>query len=94
MSKDGDHGAGRPKKYDDAENAALAAHLRAERARAGLKQSELAKKSGLSVNTISRLETQEREMSVTQVLAIARGLGVDAGDFVDAAQRGARGGGK
>ncbi|MBF6399742.1 helix-turn-helix transcriptional regulator [Nocardia cyriacigeorgica] len=89
MSKDGDHKEGRPK-YDDPENAALAAHLRAERARKGLKQSELAKRSGLSVNTISRLETQEREMSVTQVLAIARGLGIDAGDFVDAAQRNMR----
>lgn len=91
MSKDGDHDAGRPK-YDDPENRALAAHLRAERARAGLKQSELAKRSGLSVNTISRLETQEREMSVKQVLAVARGLGVDAGDFVDAAQKGMGGG--
>ncbi|WP_156910216.1 helix-turn-helix domain-containing protein [Nocardia mangyaensis] len=40
------------------------------------------------VNTISRLENQEREMSVKQVLAVARGLGVDAGDFVDAAQKG------
>lgn len=87
MSKGDDHDAGRPKKYDDAENAALASHLRAERARAGLKQSELAKKSGLSVNTISRLENQEREMSVTQVLAIARGLGVNPLDFVDAAAR-------
>lgn len=84
MSKDGDHEGRR--KYDDPENRALAAHLRAERARAGLKQSELSKRSGLSVNTISRLENQEREMSVTQVLAIARGLGVDAGEFVDAAQ--------
>lgn len=88
MSKDGDHEEGRPK-YDDPENWALAAHLRAERARANITQAELAKRSGLSVNTISRLETQEREMSVPQLLAIARGLRVDAGDFVDAAQRGA-----
>ncbi|MGW6699600.1 helix-turn-helix domain-containing protein [Nocardia sp. NPDC055049] len=86
MSTDGDHKAGRPK-YDDPETRALAAHLRAERARADLKQSELAKRSNLSTNTISRLETQEREMSVTQLLAIARGLGVDPGEFVDAAQK-------
>lgn len=84
MSKDGDQEGRR--KYDDPENRALAAHLRAERARAGLKQSELAKRSGLSVNTISRLENQEREMSITQVLAVARGLGIDPGTFVDAAQ--------
>lgn len=86
MSKDGDHDAGRPK-YDDPETRALAAHLRAERARRGLKQAELAKLTGLSVNTISRLETQEREMSVLQLIAIARGLGVSPGAFMDAAQK-------
>ena len=70
----------------DAANAAVAAHLRAERARANLKQSELAEMSGLSVNTILRLENGQRVMTLSQLFAITRALGVDPGHFVDSAQ--------
>lgn len=70
----------------DAANAAVAAHLRAERARADLKQTELAARTGLSVNTILRLENGQRVMSLSQLFAIAAALGVTPGDFVDSAQ--------
>lgn len=51
-----------------------------------MKQIELAKAAGLAKNTISRLELGQREMSLTQLYAIARALGVTAGEFLDAAQ--------
>ncbi|MGV9818379.1 helix-turn-helix domain-containing protein [Nocardia xishanensis] len=70
----------------DAAEQAVADHLRAERARAKLKQAELAKLAGLSTNTISRLETGERTMSLRQLFAIAEALGTTAEEFIDAAQ--------
>lgn len=70
----------------EAANAAVAAHLRAERARAQLKQSELAELSGLSVATIIRLENGQRGMTLSQLFAIAGALKIDPGVFVDDAQ--------
>ena len=69
-----------------AANKAVAAQLRAERARADIKQTELAQRSGLSINTIQRLESGEREMKMSQLFAIASALGVDPGNFIDSAQ--------
>ncbi|MFC9966285.1 helix-turn-helix domain-containing protein [Nocardia ignorata] len=70
----------------EAAQRAVAAHLRAERARANLKQSELAAAAGLSTNTISRIETGQRDMTLSQLYAISAALGVTAGAFIDAAQ--------
>ncbi|MFD4457652.1 helix-turn-helix domain-containing protein [Nocardia sp. NPDC058480] len=70
----------------EAAQKAVAAHLRAERARADLKQSELAAAAGLSTNTISRIETGTRDMTLSQLVAISAALGVSAGAFIDAAQ--------
>ncbi|WP_446224925.1 helix-turn-helix domain-containing protein [Nocardia sp. IBHARD005] len=70
----------------EAAQRAVAAHLRAERARADLKQSELAAAAGLSTNTISRIETGSRDMTLSQLYAISAALGVSAGAFIDAAQ--------
>ncbi|MFD4444634.1 helix-turn-helix transcriptional regulator [Nocardia sp. NPDC058519] len=70
----------------EAAQRAVAAHLRAERARADLKQSELAAAAGLSTNTISRIETGSRDMTLSQLIAISAALGVSAAAFIDAAQ--------
>lgn len=70
----------------DAANRAVAAQLRAERAKADKTQTELAEATGLAVNTIRRLESGERELKMPQLLAIAAALEFSAGAFVDAVQ--------
>ncbi|MFR9773171.1 helix-turn-helix domain-containing protein [Nocardia sp. SC052] len=70
----------------EAANYAVARHLKAERVRRGLLQADLAKKAGLAVNTIRRLENGEREMKFSQLFALAEALGVSPGAFIDAAQ--------
>jgi len=70
----------------DAANQAVAAAIRAERARAGLKQTDLANLSGLSINTIQRLESGERELKLSQLFAITTALKIDARAFIDQAQ--------
>ncbi|WP_411157404.1 helix-turn-helix domain-containing protein [Nocardia farcinica] len=82
-------GVGKPRSGSDAveaANAAVAAHLRAERARADMKQTELAEAAHLAVNTIRRLESGERRMTLEQLVLIAEALGVTPGEFLDAAQ--------
>lgn len=66
--------------------AAVAGELRAVRARKGLKQAELAELAGMSQNTIYRLETGQRAMSVPQLFALAKALDISPGDFLNAAQ--------
>ena len=70
----------------DAAILAVAAHLRAERGRANLKQTDLAELTGLSINTIQRLENGEREMKLSQLFPIAAALGIEPGVFIDDAQ--------
>ncbi|MBF6276995.1 helix-turn-helix domain-containing protein [Nocardia nova] len=70
----------------DKAHRAISDHLRAERARAGLTQAQLAEKSGLAEITIYRLEKNQRKMTLTQLFAIADALGVKPGDFLDSAQ--------
>ncbi|SUA72631.1 antitoxin HipB [Nocardia otitidiscaviarum] len=65
---------------------AVAAQLRAERARAGLTQPELAKLTGLHVTTLSRIEQGHRAMTLDQLFKIAGALKIDPGDFLNAAQ--------
>lgn len=65
---------------------AIAAQLRAERARAGIKQTDLAEKSGLGKNTIQRLESGERDIKLSQLFAIAQVLDFDPAEFLNAAQ--------
>lgn len=66
---------------------ALAAEIRAARARKDITQSELADRAGISRATIARLEAGTRSADVVQLLAIADALDVDAGALLDAAQR-------
>ncbi|MFE3277862.1 helix-turn-helix domain-containing protein [Nocardia sp. NPDC059239] len=65
---------------------AVAAHLRAERARMDLTQTQFAERTGLSTNTIRRMENCERAMTLDQLVAISGLLGVSPGAFLDAAQ--------
>lgn len=65
---------------------AVAAELRAARARKGLKQSELAELAGMDSKTIHRLETGKSNMSIPQLYALAQALGTTAADMLDAAQ--------
>lgn len=55
-----------------------------------MKQSELAKLSGLSEITILRLENGQRQMSLPQLVAICAALGIAPGDFLNAAQENMR----
>ena len=70
----------------EAANQAVAAHLRAERARAALTQQQLADITELAVNTIRRLEAGQRVMTLSQLVVIAQAVGVSPGEFLDAAQ--------
>lgn len=65
---------------------AVAAELRAVRARRGLTRAELAELAGMHVNTVYRLETNQRAMSVPQLFALAKALKISPGDFLNAAQ--------
>lgn len=68
------------------EDLAVAAQLRAERARADLTQAELASRAELAINTVRRIENEERTMSLPQLFALCRVLGIEPGRFIDAAQ--------
>jgi transcriptional regulator with XRE-family HTH domain len=58
--------------------AQFAKNLRAERARAGLSQEQLADKSGLHTTEISRLERAAREPRLKTIARLAKGLGIGA----------------
>jgi transcriptional regulator with XRE-family HTH domain len=49
--------------------------LRRDRLRAGLKQSEIAAKAGIRVETLSRLESGKGNPTVATIRAICRALG-------------------
>jgi transcriptional regulator with XRE-family HTH domain len=59
-----------------------ATELRAARTRRRWSQAELAKRSGMSPNTISRLENARREPRIGQIVALAEVLEVPAHVFV------------
>lgn len=58
--------------------ARIAAGLRGERARQGYTQDRLAELSGLSLNTIRRLERGERRATAEQLLKLAAALEIPA----------------
>ena len=63
-------------------SAAFAEQLRAERAAARMTLADLAKRSGLSLPTVKRLEANTREMDTDQIERVCRALGVSIVDFV------------
>lgn len=66
-----------------------ARELRAARAGRDWTQSELAKRSGLGLNTIKRFENAEREPRIGQLIALAHVLGVPAREFLPDTEQGA-----
>jgi transcriptional regulator with XRE-family HTH domain len=50
---------------------------------AGLSQYQLARQSGVTAQTISRIELEERDPNWVTVLKLARALGVSVADFDD-----------
>lgn len=61
----------------------FAEHLRHWRERRALSQEDLAKRSGVSANTIWRLETQGRVPRPSTRRKLAEALGVDPGALLD-----------
>lgn len=55
----------------------ISKNVRAERIRAGLSQQALAKRTGLSVRYISRLETQPQNIRIDKLYLIASALGIE-----------------
>ncbi|MCA9832676.1 MAG: helix-turn-helix transcriptional regulator [Thermomicrobiales bacterium] len=60
----------------------LGALLRSLREDAGLKQGELSERIGIAQRTLSRIEYGDREVTVLELLVIARGLNVSAESIV------------
>ncbi len=52
----------------------------------GLKQSDLAERTGLSNYTIARLENGKQEMKLDHIVVLAQAFGVSMGQFLDDAQ--------
>ena len=74
--------------HDSRFHDALAAEIRAEMARRGVLQEELAEATGLSIDSIKRYvgkSSRPRVMDVNTLYAIAGALGVDPGDLAHAA---------
>jgi transcriptional regulator with XRE-family HTH domain len=63
--------------------AQVAAKIRAARLDAGLSQVEIARRTGLDLRTVTRVEGEEREPGITTVVRIARGIGVSVSDLLD-----------
>ena len=62
---------------------AFGANLRRFRKKAGLTQGELAEQAGLHVNYISGADRGERNLSLVNIVKLARALGVSASDLLE-----------
>ena len=65
---------------------AVAAEIRAQRARAKLTQAEVIERSGLGASTYVRIEQGKRVPDVTQLWRICRALGVQPSELVARAE--------
>lgn len=65
------------------------ARLRELRAEAGLSQSELAERMGLTQGSIGHLETGRREATWSTVITLAKALGVTCAAFCQPPKKGA-----
>ena len=61
----------------------LREELRAARVRAGLRQTEISERLGKPQSYISKVETGERRVEFTEVLALCQILGVDPHELID-----------
>ncbi len=64
----------------------LGNYIREKRQSAGMSQERLAEKSGLSPNTVSRIEGGQMAMSMETFQKIVRALGLDANVLLGAAE--------
>lgn len=60
----------------------VAENIRLARKSAGLTQEQLAKKARLSIRYVSQLETQDKNLSIESLDALARALGKSACDLI------------
>ena len=61
----------------------VAANVRALRARARLRQRDVAERGGFSVTQISLIESERRRVAVDDLPGLCRGLGVTLADLLD-----------
>lgn len=66
---------------------AFAAEIRAERTAKRMTQAELAKRAGLGLSTIGRIEKEEREATTTQLWKICTALGITVTELAVRAER-------
>lgn len=71
---------------------AFGRQIAGERKKAGLSQTALAERLGITLKSVSRYETAQREPTVTMARAIARALGVPLSDMLLWAEDRARSG--
>ena len=64
--------------YGDQFNAAVAAELRAERARVGISYDDLVESSGIPKSSVQRYLGGKRDIPIPALLDLCRGLGVSA----------------
>jgi transcriptional regulator with XRE-family HTH domain len=62
---------------------AFGRRVRELREREGLTQDRLAKRSGMQVSVLGRLERGKHEPRLSSVLSVARGIGVSPGELLD-----------
>lgn len=66
---------------------AVAAELRAARARARITRPKLVELTGVSKSAIERLENGSRDMDIPQLVALTSALGTNPVEFMDAVYR-------
>lgn len=71
--------------YGDLFNAAVAAELRAERARTRLTVREIIERTGISKSSVLNYLNGQRDIPVPALFEICAVLGVDSGDILDRA---------
>lgn len=74
---------GMPRVSDESITRSVGRRLRAARERAGITQAELAERAGLQAESISRIETGQRALSLGNLGRLATALEVGLGDLID-----------
>lgn len=73
--------------YGDIFNKAVAAELRAERARKGITLGQLVEETGIALSTVQRYLNGKRDIPISALTDLCRALGVSAGAIFDAAEK-------
>jgi transcriptional regulator with XRE-family HTH domain len=66
--------------------AVIARNVRAERARLGMDQAQLAERLGASRTTVSNLESGQRKVTADDLAPLCRALGVTLSQLIDRAE--------